>query len=254
MRISLSNSSRCLRHGLVPLRMAVLAGMLSPLHAPLRAHVTLRPAQPLVPGGYATVNLNVPSERHVGTVSVTLEVPDAFLNAGGRLSRVEFPAGWEVKFEKQNKPGEVYEQEMNERSEREPSQPQPGAGGPSDQAQTPEQMQEAQVMDEARKQWIKRVTFSGGSIPPDGFKNFLLSFQMPKQLGTFRFPATQVYEDGKEVAWTELVEGAERPAPALSLTAPATRSMLEGQWPLVAGGFLLLAIGWMMGRGRAKHA
>src|SRR5690349_14811892 len=73
----------------------------------LQAHVTLRPSQPLQPGGYATVNLNVPTERHVPTVSVTLEVPDAFLQAGGRLSRVEYPAGWEVKFEKQEKPGDI---------------------------------------------------------------------------------------------------------------------------------------------------
>ncbi len=230
------------------LGMAALISLLG-IVSPLRAHVTLRPAQPLVPGGYVTVNLNVPSERHVGTVSVTLEVPDAFLNAGGRLSRVEFPAGWEVKFDKQNKPGEVYQQELTARSEREPA---PGAA--SGGTQTPEQLQEEQAMDEARKLWIKRVTFSGGNIPADGFKNFLLSFQMPKQSGTFRFPATQVYEDGKEVVWAELVEGAERPAPALSVAAPETRSMLEGPWPLVAGGFLLLAIGWIMGRSRAKHA
>ena len=212
----------------------------------LRAHVTLRPAQPLLPGGYATVNLNVPTERHVPTVSVTLEVPDAFLQAGGRLSRVEYPAGWEVKFEKQEKPGDVLQKETTERNERQ------SASGNAQ--KTPEELAEDQAMNELRKQWIKRVTFSGGSIPPDGFKNFLLSFQMPEQPGSFRFPATQIYEDGKEVGWTELVEGAERPAPTLAIESPKSATGLFSYGAMAAGGLVLLAIGWMLGRSRPKHA
>lgn len=216
----------------------------------LWAHVTLRPAQPLQPGGYATVNLNVPTERHVATVSVTLEVPDAFLNAGGRLSRVEFPAGWEVKFEKQAKPGEVFEKETAERNER-------GAATGEATEKAPEDAAEEQAMNELRRQWIKRVTFSGGSIPPDGFKNFLLSFQMPEQPGAFRFPATQVYEDGKEVGWTELVEGAERPAPTLTIeTMQETSSSSKlGEYGLhTLAGLVILVAGWLLGRGCAKRA
>lgn len=211
-----------------------------------QAHVTLRPAQPLQAGGYATVNLNVPTERHVPTVSVTLEVPDAFLQAGGRLSRVEYPPGWEVKFEKQEKPGDVLQKETTERGERGAS-----SGGA---ASTPEQAAEDEAMNELRKLWIKRVTFSGGSIPPDGFKNFLLSFQMPEQPGSFRFPATQVYEDGKEVGWTELVEGAEHPAPALAIEAAKSSSGLARYGLLVVGALALLAIGWALGRAQPKHA
>jgi hypothetical protein len=168
-------------------------------------------------------------------------VPDAFLKAGGRLSRVEFPAGWQVQFEKQDKPGEVVQQETAERSER--------AGAGKD--KTPEEQAEEQAMSELRKQWIKRVTFSGGSIPADGFKNFLLSFQMPEQPGSFRFPAVQKYEDGKEVGWTELVEGAEHPAPSLAIEAPKSSSLLS---QYTAAGLVLLIAGWLLGRARSRRA
>ena len=220
----------------------LLAGMAMSV-ASAKAHVTLRPAQPLRPGGFATVNLNVPTERAVPTVSVTLEVPDAFLNAGGRLSRVEFPSGWEVKFEKQDKPADIVQKETTERSER--------AAGKE---QTPEQQAEEQAMSELRKQWIKRVTFSGGSIPADGFKNFLLSFQMPEQAGSFRFPAVQKYEDGKDVGWTELVEGAEHPAPTLAVEAESSSSVLSQYGLHTLGALVILIAGWMLGRSRARQA
>jgi hypothetical protein len=156
---------------------------------------------------------------------------------------VEYPAGWEVKFEKQEKPGDVLQKETTER----------GATS-SGAASTPEQTAEDEAMNELRKLWIKRVTFSGGSIPPDGFKNFLLSFQMPEQPGSFRFPATQVYEDGKEVGWTELVEGAEHPAPALAVPTANSSSALARYGLLVVGALALLAIGWALGRAQPKHA
>jgi len=66
-----------------------------------------------------------------------------------------------------------------------------------------------------RKKWIKKVTFEGGTIPPYGFKIFSLNLELPHGTGEFRFPSVQTYADGKDVSWSELVEGSEHPAPAL---------------------------------------
>jgi len=215
-----------------------------------RAHVTLRPNQPLAPGGYANVSMNVPNERHVNTVSVTLEIPEAFLKAGGRLNRVEYPAGWEVKIEKEDKPGDVYEKEMDDRKKRQESSAQTGTAA-ADSAREPVDPEEEEIMNELRKRWIKKVTFTGGPITPDGFKIFLLSFQLPPQPGSFRFPAVQTYADGKEVAWSELVEGAEHPAPTLTIENP---SRLPS--PTVIGAILLalfLLAGWWLGSRRTRR-
>lgn len=106
-----------------------------------------------------------------------------------------------------------------------------------------------------RRQWIKRVTFSGGSIPADGFKNFLLSFQLPGQPGAFRFPAIQKYSDGREISWSELVEGADRPAPALEIEAGQPSSSKLGEYALhTLGGVIILVVGWMLGRSRPRTA
>ena len=64
------------------------------------AHVTLRTEKPLRPGGSAQIYMVVPNEWNADTTQITLEVPDAFLKAGGRLSRVDFPSGWQVVFQK----------------------------------------------------------------------------------------------------------------------------------------------------------
>jgi uncharacterized protein YcnI len=176
------------------------------------AHVTLRPSQPLRPGSSANFIMNVPSERGSDTVSVSLEVPEAFLKAGGRLSRVEYPPGWQVVIEKEDKPAQIYSQEMAERSRRNQ-----GSEGSALSAITSANEKEDELLNEMRKQWIKKVTFKAGSIPPDGFKEFLLSFQLPDTPGAYRFPAVQLYGDGTEVSWTELVEGAQYPAPSIVL-------------------------------------
>ena len=94
------------------LRISVVGVGLSLFPAFSGAHVTLRPNQPLRPGSFADFIMNVPSERASGTVSVSLEVPEAFLKAGGRLNRVEYLPGWEVVIEKEDKPDEVYSEEM----------------------------------------------------------------------------------------------------------------------------------------------
>ena len=174
-------------------------------------HVTLRPSQPLRLGGYGDVVMNVPSERPSDTVSVTLEVPEAFLNAGGRLIGVQFPPGWQVVIDKEGKPAAVYSEEMARREQR------AQASGSSTAAKPAMSDEENQELNEMRKKWIKKVTFKEGSIPPDGFQQFFFSFQLPKTPGTFRFPAVQHYADGTDVAWTQIVEGAQHPAPSIVL-------------------------------------
>jgi hypothetical protein len=180
----------------------------------LAAHVTLRPATPLVPAGYGTVMLSVPTERHVDTSRLVLDVPDDFLRAGGRISRLEYPQGWKVTLEKQEIPNEIYADETAARKQRRAE-----AAAFDDHPVTPADTAEAQseeaAMEDLRRKWIKRVIFDGGAIPPDGFAEFRLSVLVPREPGLYRFPATQVYSDGKEVGWTQLVEGAPRPAPML---------------------------------------
>jgi hypothetical protein len=183
----------------------------------LGAHVTIRTAGPLPPSGFATITVAVPTERPVPTTRVVLDVPDDFLQAGGRVSRLEFPPNWTVTLDKADMPAEVYEEEAAARQAR------TAARAPADHGTThqdPAAEREAAAMDEARRKWIKRVVFDGGSIPVDGFAEFRLSIVVPTRPGRYRFPATQVYEDGKEVKWVELVEGAERPAPTLAVEAP----------------------------------
>jgi uncharacterized protein YcnI len=175
------------------------------------AHVTFRAEQPLRPGGYAQISMLVPTERSSDTVRVTLEVPEAFLKAGGRLSRIEFPTGWQVKIDKEDKPGEIYAHEMDQRAKR--NNDAERAATPK----TPSQLKEQQISDEMRKKWIKKITFEGGMIPPDGFQVFSLDFQLPNASGEYRFPAIQTYADGEEVSWTELVQGAQHPAPSIVL-------------------------------------
>ena len=193
------------------------------------AHVTIRATGPLPPSGNATVSLVVPNERTVGTNRVVLEVPDDFLKSGGRVSRVEFPADWTVRLEKEDKPADIYAREMQARSAKGP--PGPSADEQTAKGEDAAAMQEREVADEARKKWIKRVVFEGGSVPVDGFREFRLSLQLPDREGRFRFPATQVYADGKEVGWTQLVEGADHPAPSLIVGAVRTEPVWK---PLIA--------------------
>ena len=195
--------------------------------------------------------MSVPSERASDTVSVTLEVPDAFLKAGGRLSRVEFPPGWQVVIDKEDKPEDVYSAEMAERTKR--AQPSESA---SPSAKPTSSGNENEVLNEMRKKWIKKVTFKQGSIPPDGFQEFLLSFQLPKTAGSYRFPAVQQYADGTEVAWTELVEGAQHPAPSIVLEnrqQPA-QGNTQGVSLVLSGLAFLVAAGLAFDRFRGKRA
>jgi uncharacterized protein YcnI len=184
-----------------------------------RSHVTLQAGQPLRPGAsFSNITLNVPNERHVDNTKVTLEVPEAFLNAGGRINRIIYPAGWTVILEKKDKPSDVYSREKEEREERDAErQSEAAEHGATRSEKSPE---EQAALDEMRRKWITKVIFEGGVIPPDGFQQFQLSFQMPDEPGRYRFAAVQTYADGQEVSWSELVEGAEHPAATLNVQTP----------------------------------
>ena len=225
-----------------PAILLTLGCILSPMASV--AHVTLRPTQPLRPGGFATVNLVVPNERHVNNSKITLEVPESFLKAGGRLSKVEYPAGWQITIDKEDKPGEVYQQEMTERTQRAAkTEAEHGAKAKSEAEQ-----QEKQILDDLRKKWIKKVTFDGGTIPPDGFAVFLLNLELPDAPGEFRFAAVQTYADGKEVSWSELVQGAEHPAATISVEKASNPMLI----PYGISGLALLLVLIQMTRGSRK--
>jgi len=195
-------------------RVFTLIGTMTILACASWAHVTFRPNQPFQAGGSADITMMVPTERAVGTVSVSLEAPEAFLKAGGRISRLDFPAGWHVKIDREDKPGDIYARETDQRAKRNAD---PGHVAPP--AKTPADKKEQDLDEEMRRKWIKKVTFEGGLIPPDGFKAFSLELQLPTESGVYRFPAVQTYADGVQVSWTDLVEGAPHPAPTL-IVAP----------------------------------
>jgi uncharacterized protein YcnI len=179
------------------------------------AHVTLRTTQPLKPSSFATITLNAPNEWSVDNTKITLEVPEAFLKAGGRISGIEYPPGWQIHVEKEDKPGDIYQKETETRAKRQADR----QGGTEHATEAPKSDQEKQgqdALDEMRKKWIKKITFEG-VIPPEAFKAFQLSLQLPDQPGKYQFSAIQTYSDGKEVSWSELVEGAEHPAPSITV-------------------------------------
>jgi len=217
----------------------------------LQAHVTLQTAGPLKVKGFATVVLNVPNERFVDNTKVTVAVPESFLKAGGRVNRVQYPTGWTVTLEKTDKPSEVLLKEKADRGKKDAKKEAAGADHGPKAAKAEEDKKEKQAMDELRKKWITKVTFEGGAIPPDGFQQFEISFQMPDEPGRFRFPAVQTYSDGKEVAWTELVEGAEHPAPSLNIQKPSLITTANLPLPL-AGLAVLISIAGVVRKPKAS--
>lgn len=209
------------------------------------AHVTLQTSQSLRPkGGYANVTLNVPNERHVDNTKITLEVPEAFLKAGGRINRVQYPPGWTLTLEKKDKPSDVYGREMKRRDSQKKEQTEKRqAAGPRNEAQSDmnqkEDPQVEKILDEMRKKWITKVLFEGGAIPPDGYQQFQISLQLPDEPGRYRFTAVQTYADGKDVSWSELVEGAEHPAATLNIQSPPWISYGDLPLPLSAAALLI---------------
>jgi uncharacterized protein YcnI len=69
---------------------------------------------------------------------------------------------------------------------------------------------------------ISEITWTGGTIAPDQFQEFPISFDsLPDDVSSLTFPAIQTYSNGDVVRWIETdangVE-AEHPAPVLTLT------------------------------------
>jgi uncharacterized protein YcnI len=69
---------------------------------------------------------------------------------------------------------------------------------------------------------VSEVTWTGGTIAPDQFQQFPISFDsLPDDASSLKFPAVQTYSNGDVVRWIESdangVE-AEHPAPVLTLT------------------------------------
>ena len=205
-----------MKHAQIRLALRIAAfGTIVLLPRAALAHVTLRTSQPLKPGAFATLTLNVPNEWSVDNTRITLEVPEAFLKAGGRISGIEYPPGWQITVEKEDKPGDVYQKESSTRAKRQADR-QGGTEHAGDVPKSDEEKRGQAALDEMRKKWIKKITFEG-SIPPEAFQAFQLSFQMPDQPGKYQFAAVQTYSDGKEVSWSELVDGAEHPAPSVTV-------------------------------------
>lgn len=81
---------------------------------------------------------------------------------------------------------------------------------------------------EKKSEGVRRVTWSGGSLPDEYFDQFVLSTFIAGELdgeGVLVFPVTQKCADGKELAWSEIAaDGADphslaHPAPLLQLVA-----------------------------------
>jgi uncharacterized protein YcnI len=69
---------------------------------------------------------------------------------------------------------------------------------------------------------VSEIVFSGGTIAPGQFQDFPLSVKMPEgDPGTeLTFKALQTYSDGEVVRWIGAPDS-EKPAPVVTLTAPA---------------------------------
>lgn len=177
------------------------------------AHVTFRSQARLYPRQRTSIVLNVPNERNADVNKIVVEIPDAFLLAGGRIEKIQSPPGWEFVAEKQVKPAHVLAEDRRRQEERqarlERSNP------PKSPVEKAKQEAERQAREEQLKQWIKRITFQGGKIPVDGFVQFPLEITVPAQRGTFYFTVTQAHADGETLSWSEPREDAERPAATL---------------------------------------
>lgn len=153
--------------------------------APAAAHVTVSAQGEAVQGGFARLHVNVPNERDdSATVEVQLAFPEE--NPIANVS-VQPRAGWTHEVERVtiDPPLEVHGEEVTER--------------------------------------VASVTWTGGSIGPGEFEQFLLSAGPMPETDELEFGALQTYDNGEVVRWIEEVpesgEEPELPAPILTLTA-----------------------------------
>lgn len=150
-----------------------------------QAHVTVNPAA--VPAGsYQVLSVRVPNEDdRAATTKVRLQFPAGFASVS-----YEAQAGWKAKVVK-----------------RKLARPLQTANGPV-------------------AQEVAAITWTGsrrglGRIAPGQFRDFRISVKVPGKAGdTLTFKALQTYSDGTVVRWTG-APTADKPAPAVAVTAPA---------------------------------
>lgn len=151
--------------------------------APASAHVTVRPDNNAT-GSYSKITVRVPNESDTaGTVRIQLDLPT---KTPFPSVRVQPHAGWTA--------------ELTTETFAEP----------------------VTVGDYTLDKAVTSVAWTaeeGVRIGPGEFDEFAISVGPLPEPGTYSFPATQVYDDGKVVEWaTEPVDGGEEPqAPAPQL-------------------------------------
>jgi uncharacterized protein YcnI len=88
---------------------------------------------------------------------------------------------------------------------------------------TPIQTDEGSV-----NEYVSRITWSGGSIPPGQFQEFKVDVGLPDDANSLTFKALQTYSNGTIVRWIETAaaggEEPEHPAPVLTLTSASSNS------------------------------
>jgi len=152
------------------------------------AHVTIDPGE-WEAGGFARFVIRVPTERDVPTTEVTIRFPESVTSA-----RFMPAPGWERTIEMQ---------------------------------QLDEPIQQGDG-EEPITERIASVTWSGGTITPDEFMEFGVSFRVPDTPGEqLVFPAIQTYQGGEVVEWIG-AEDSDTPAPLVTITEPAAE---EGEEP-----------------------
>jgi uncharacterized protein YcnI len=152
------------------------------------AHVTINPGE-WEAGGFARFVIRVPTERDVPTTEVTIQFPESVTSA-----RFMPAPGWERTIEME---------------------------------QLDEPIQQGDG-EEPITERIASVTWSGGTITPDEFMEFGVSFRVPETPGEqLVFPAIQTYQGGEVVEWIG-AEDSDTPAPLVTITEPAAE---EGEEP-----------------------
>jgi uncharacterized protein YcnI len=163
---------------------ATVVGVVT-LASPAWAHVTLQPSE-AAKGGFATIAVQVPNETaDSNTTQVELTMPEGHPIA---FVSVQPVPGWQVKTE-------------------------------TTKLDQPIESDDGQVTDA-----VSKITWSGGTIAPGQFQQFLLSMgPLPDDTDTLVFKALQTYDNGDVVRWIEETpasgEEPEHPAPELKLTA-----------------------------------
>jgi uncharacterized protein len=164
------------------------------------AHVTLQPDSAPA-GGFARLDVRVPNERDdAGTIKVDVQLPPGIASAS-----YEPVPGWTTRVVRSKAPEPI------------------DTGG------------------ETTDEQVSRITWTGrgkdGVIAPGQFRDFGISIRVPegKAGDTLTFKALQTYEGGEVVRWIG-PEGADEPAPTVTLTAGGEEGGHGAPTQAVAGG------------------